>query len=249
MIRFLVRHLKLFSSPGKEFYLFLHSLLGFYPSNLHLYETAVIHKSASKVDSQKNVVNNERLEYLGDAILGAVVAEFLYNRFPGEAEGFLTQMRSKLVNRGFLTELTYQIGLNRFIKSNTNNTLESSHIFGDALEALIGALYIDKGYSVTRGFIVRRLLLQRVDLKLVEESNTNYKSQLIEWSQKFKKEINFETNEQHEGGKHPTFVTTISVNGQKAGVGRGSSKKEAQQEASRVVMENIRAASVQDTTA
>ena len=207
---------------------------------MHLYETAVIHKSVSKIDSQKNLVNNERLEYLGDAMLGAVIAEFLYNRFPGQDEGFLTQMRSKLVNRGFLTELTNQTGLSRFIKSNTNNHIESSHIYGDALEALIGALYLDKGYLATRKFIIRRLLLKYVDLKEIEVSNTNYKSQLIEWSQKNKKEINFETTEHHNtGGKQPSFVSVITIEQKVVGQGKGVSKKEAQQNASKKVVEQL----------
>ena len=141
------------------------------------------------------MVNNERLEYLGDAILGSIIAEFLYNRFPNQDEGFLTQMRSKLVNRSFLTELTYQIGLNTFIKSNTNNTAENSHIYGDAFEAIIGALYLDKGYKDTKEFITKKILPNYVDLNQVQHTNTNFKSQLIEWSQKHKKEINFETTE------------------------------------------------------
>ncbi len=240
MIRTIVQQIKLFSTPGKEFYLFLKSLFGFAPSNLQLYETAVIHRSASRLDSQKNWVNNERLEYLGDAILGAVMAEFLYNRFPNQDEGFLTQMRSKLVNRSFLTELTYQTGLNNYIKSNTNNTLENSHIYGDALEALIGALYLDKGYQVTRQFITKKLLLKYVDLRAIQFINTNYKSQLIEWSQKNKKEINFETTEHHQGDRQPNFISVITIDEKIIGQGKGASKKEAQQNASQRVIETLR---------
>ncbi|MGD9929130.1 MAG: ribonuclease III [Mangrovibacterium sp.] len=234
MIRTLVHKIKLFSTPGKEFYLFLKSLLGRYPGNLKLYETALIHKSASKMDSQRNWVNNERLEYLGDAILGAVIAEFLYNRFPNEDEGFLTQMRSKLVNRSFLTELTYQTGLNNYIKSNTNNTAENSHIYGDAMEALIGALYLDKGYAITKEFITKKLLLEYVNLNEIQHTNTNYKSQLIEWSQKNKKEVNIETTERlTTESRVPCFITVISVNEEIIGQGKGNSKKESQQNASR----------------
>ncbi len=241
MIRTLVQRIKLFSSPRKEFYLFLKSLFGLYPGNLKLYETALIHRSASKLDSQRNWINNERLEYLGDAILGAVIAEFLYNRFPNQDEGFLTQMRSKLVNRSFLTELTYQIGLNNYIKSNTNNTLENSHIYGDAFEALIGALYLDKGYSVTKQFITKKLLKEYVNLKEVQHTNTNFKSQLIEWSQKNKKEIDFETTERvNADSRGPCFISVITIEKEVIGQGEGNSKKEAQQNASRKAIEHLK---------
>lgn len=241
MIRFLVQKIKLFSSTRKEFYLFLKSLFGYFPQNITLYETALIHKSASKLDSQSNLVNNERLEYLGDAILGAVIAEFLYNRYPNQDEGFLTQMRSKLVNRTFLTELTFQIGLNNYIKSNTNNTLENSHIYGDALEAIIGALYLDKGYDVAKQFIIKRLLSEYVDLKQVQQTNTNFKSQLIEWSQKNKKEIDFKTTEHLNANSHlPSFLAVITIDSNEVlGEGEGSSKKEAQQQASKNAIEHL----------
>ena len=241
MIRFLIKKIKLFSSSRKEFYSFLKSLFGQYPNNLSLYETALIHKSASKLDSQKNFVNNERLEYLGDAILGAVIADFLYNRFPNQDEGFLTQMRSKLVNRSFLTELTFQIGLNHYIKSNTKNTVENSHIYGDALEAIIGALYLDKGYSFTKNFITKKLLLEYVDLNQVQHTNKNYKSQLIEWSQKNKKEIDFETTEHLNASNHtPSFISIITIEKETIGKGEGNSKKEAQQKASQKAIENLK---------
>ena len=234
MIRNIAQKIKLFSSERKEFYLFLKSLFNIAPNNIDLYEKALTHRSASKTDSQGNWVNNERLEYLGDAILGAVIAEFLYNRFPNMDEGFLTQMRSKLVNRTFLTELTFEIGLNYYIKSNTNNTAENSHIFGDALEAIIGALYLDKGYQITRHFIIKKLLLQHVDLDEIQKTNTNYKSQLIEWSQKNKKEINFETTEKNgDDNRQPLFISTIEIDNKVIGKGQGNSKKESQQNASR----------------
>ncbi len=241
MIRSFVQKIKLFSTPRKEFYLFLKSLFGLSPNNLNLYETALTHKSASKIDSQGNMVNNERLEYLGDAILGSIIAEFLYNRFPNQDEGFLTQMRSKLVNRSFLTELTYQIGLNTFIKSNTNNTAENSHIYGDAFEAIIGALYLDKGYKDTKEFITKKILPNYVDLNQVQHTNTNFKSQLIEWSQKHKKEINFETTEHLAGdSKNPSFITVISSDGVAIGKGEGNSKKESQQNASRQAINHLK---------
>lgn len=242
MIRSLVQKIKLFSDPRKEFYLFLKKLFGHAPRHLSLYETALIHKSASKLDSQKNLVNNERLEYLGDAILGAVIAEFLYNRFPAQDEGFLTQMRSKLVNRSFLTELTYQIGLNRYIKSNTNNTSETSHIYGDAFEALIGALYLDRGYETTKEFIVKKILKSYVNLNEIQNTNLNFKSQLIEWSQKNKQEINFETTEHLAADtRNPSFITVVTTTDSAViGKGEGNSKKESQQNASQKAMEYLK---------
>jgi ribonuclease-3 len=240
VIRTIVQRIKLFSSSRKEFYLFLRSLLGFYPTNLRIYDIAVIHKSASKVDSQGNYVNNERLEYLGDAILGAAIADFLYNRFPNQDEGYLTQMRSKLVNRSFLTQLTYQIGLNHYIQSNTTSTIESSHIYGDTLEALIGAIYLDKGYPEAKKFITRKLLNNYVNLVEVQNTNTNYKSQLIEWSQKNKRAVSFDTvDESKNDGKQPWFVASIEVDAELWGKGTGTSKKEAQQNASKVAIEKI----------
>jgi len=209
-----------------------------------VYDIAVLHKSASKINSQGNYVNNERLEYLGDAILGAAIADFLYNRFPNQDEGYLTQMRSKLVNRSFLTQLTYQIGLNHYIQSNTTSTIESSHIYGDTLEALIGAIYLDKGYLEAKKFITRKLLNNYVNLVEVQNTNTNYKSQLIEWSQKNKKAVSFDTvDESKNDGKQPWFIATIEVDNELLGKGSGTSKKEAQQNASKVAIDKIKALS------
>lgn len=234
MVRKIAQRIKLFSSPRKEFYLFLKNLIGFYPGNLKLYDIAFIHKSASQTNSQGNLINNERLEYLGDAILGAVMADFLYNRFPQEDEGFLTKMRSKLVNRGFLTELTLEMGLNIFIESNTKSMQDKSHIYGDVLEALIGAIYIDRDFQAAKYFITKRILSQYVNLNKIEKDDTNYKSQLIEWSQKHKREVKFETIEETpEGNKQPTFISIVEVDSQEIGRGTGSSKKEAQQNAAR----------------
>jgi ribonuclease-3 len=190
------------------------------------------------MDSQGNVVNNERLEYLGDAILGAVIADFLYNRFPQEDEGFLTKMRSKLVNRSILTNLTYEMGLNVFVDSNTNNSIEKSHIYGDALEALIGAIYLDKGYSAAKYFITKRILSRYVDLKELELIDLNYKSKLIEWSQKNKMDVKFDTLEEYpENNRQPRFVSIVEINNREISRGSGTSKKEAQQNAARIAME------------
>jgi len=236
----LIQRIKLFSSPRKEFYLFLKDRIGFYPQKLSFYDIAFTHRSASRTDSQGNVVNNERLEYLGDAILGAVIADFLYNRFPQEDEGFLTKMRSKLVNRSFLTDLTYEMGLNGFIDSNTTNSIEKSHIYGDTLEALIGAIYMDKGYPSAKYFITKRILSRYVDLRELEQSDLNYKSKLIEWSQKNKHEVKFDTLEEYsQNTKQPRFVSIVEINNKEVGRGSGASKKEAQQNAAMKALQKM----------
>lgn len=233
MVKRIVQRVKLFSSDRKEFYLFLKDLIGFYPQNLKLYDLAFMHKSASTVDSQGNFVNNERLEFLGDAVLGSIIADFLYNRFPQEDEGFLTKTRSKLVNRTFLTNLTFTMGLNVFIDAKTTSSTKKSHIFGDALEALIGAIYLDKDYQTAKFFVIKKIL-SFVDLNEVEQSDSNYKSQLIEWSQKNKKEINFETKEESgDNSKQPTFTAVVKINNKQLGKGTGTSKKEAHQRAAK----------------
>ncbi|MBP7506823.1 MAG: ribonuclease III [Prolixibacteraceae bacterium] len=240
MIKYFFQRIKLFSSPRKEFYLFLKDIIGFYPGNTKLYDIAFIHKSASITDSMGKLINNERLEYLGDAILGAVVAEYLYNRFPQRGEGFLTQMRSKLVNRAFLTQLINETGLHKFIKSRTIGNTTASNIYGDALEALIGAVYLDKGFEKARYVIIKRFLNEYVDLNKMEEQDNNYKSQLIEWGQKNKCEVNFQTEEElSPNSKFSIFVSSVEIDSQIKGKGYGSSKKESQQSAAREALNNI----------
>ena len=239
-MKIIFQRIKLFSSPRKEFYLFLKRLIGFYPQTLSYYDTAFTHRSTSRLNTQGQAVNNERLEYLGDAILGAVIADFLYNRFPMEDEGFLTKMRSKLVNRAILTSLTHEMGLNRFIDANTNNAVEKSHIYGDALEALIGAIYLDKGYLAAKFFITKRILSRYIDLHQLEQLDLNFKSRLIEWSQKGKRDVKFDTVEEYpDNGRHPRFVSKVEADGKVVGLGTGSSKKEAQQNAAREALKKL----------
>ncbi|MFA9389143.1 MAG: ribonuclease III [Prolixibacteraceae bacterium] len=240
MISSIFYRIKLFSNKRKEFYLFLKEVLGFYPGNPKLYEIAFIHKSASITDSLGNQINNERLEYLGDAILGAVVAEFVYKRFPQRDEGFLTQMRSKLVNRNFLSDLMQDIGLNKFVKSKQFRNSMGTSINGDALEALIGAIYLDKGFDKTRYVIIKRIINQHVDLIKVEELDNNFKSQLIEWGQKNKQEVNFNTTEDDSAKtKSAAFVTRVEIENEIMGRGFGASKKESQQNAAEEAMKKI----------
>jgi len=242
VIRNLLYEIKLFSSPRKEFYSYIKDLTGHSPLKFKLYDIAFIHKSASYVDKMGNVVNNERLEYLGDAVLGTIVAEYLYNRFPFKDEGFLTQLRSRVVNRSFLTQLTFKMGLNRYVVSNANSVNESSHLYGDLLEAFIGAIYLDSGYAVTKQFVIKKIFNQHVDIREMEKVDNNFKSQLIEWGQKIKQEVEFKTvnNSEHGSEKMP-FVSDACVEGKVMGRGEGYSKKEAQQNAAQQAIERLSA--------
>jgi ribonuclease-3 len=205
-----------------------------------LYDLAFLHKSASTIYSRVIFVNNERLEFLGDAILSAVIADFLYNRFPNEDEGFLTKTRSKLVNRTFLTKLTYDMGLDVFIDSNTTKNIDNSHIYGDALEALIGAIYLDKDYQTAKYFVTKKILSKFVNLAEIEQNDSNFKSRLIEWSQKSKKDLLFDTTEEfNDKTKQPKFTTVVKIDDKKIGFGTGTSKKEAHQNAARQALDKI----------
>ncbi len=240
MIRNLRYHIKLFSSPRKEFYSYIRALTGHSPLKFKLYDIAFIHKSASYVDKLGNTVNNERLEYLGDAVLGTIVAEYLYNRFPFKDEGFLTQLRSRVVNRSFLTQLTFKMGLNRYVTSNANSVSESSHLYGDLLEAFIGAIYLDCGYAVTKQFVIKKIFNQHVDIKEMENVDNNFKSQLIEWGQKIKQEVEFQTvNNPDSGSDKMPFVSKACIDGKVMGSGEGYSKKEAQQNAAQQALERL----------
>ncbi len=240
VIRNLKYLIKLFSSSRKEFYSFIKNLTGFSPLKLKLYEIAFIHKSATTVDSLGNPVNNERLEYLGDAVLGAIVADYLYNRFPGKDEGFLTQLRSRIVNRSFLTQLTFKMGLNQYVSSNTSSINETSHIYGDVFEAFIGAIYLDNGYMAAKKFVIKRVLPEYVNIYELEKSNTNYKSQLIEWGQKNRKNVEFSTSSNPDFGiNKPPFISEILIDGKITGRGEGFSKKEAEQNAAQMALTNL----------
>lgn len=240
MIRNLIYKIKLFSSPRKEFYSYIRNLTGHSPIKFKLYDIAFIHKSASYVDKMGNVVNNERLEYLGDAVLGTIVAEYLYNRFPFKDEGFLTQLRSRVVNRSFLTQLTFKMKLNRYVISNANSVSESSHLYGDLLEAFIGAIYLDCGYAVTKQFVIKKIFNQHVDIQEMERTDNNFKSQLIEWGQKMKQEVEFKTvNNPDSGSEKMPFVSEACIDGKVMGKGEGFSKKEAQQNAAKQALDKL----------
>jgi ribonuclease III len=216
------------SKTNKEFRKRLREILGFNPSDLSLFQVALTHKSASyTLNGEK--VNNERLEFLGDSILDAVISDYLYKTYPNEREGFLTEMRSKIVNGEKLKELAIQINLDQFIIQKNSVPSISSRIFEDAFEAFIGAIYIDKGYWKVYEFISEKIIEKHIDLQLLEVTNLNFKSQLIEWSQKTKSNIEFSCSS--EGDGNTPFLSTVRLNDNIIGLGKGNSKKEAEQNA------------------
>ena len=181
-----------YKGEHKEFYLFFKNVLGFTPRNTELYQIAFIHKSKSLELGQGRRVNNERLEYLGDAVLSAIVAEYLYKKYPNQGEGFLTEMRSKLVSRANLNKLAHKIGLSQLIQYNRESQGIFKSIDGDAFEALIGAIYLEKGYRFTRRVIIKKIIANHIDVDAMAHTDWNFKSKLIDWGQKNRRKVSFE---------------------------------------------------------
>ncbi|MCU0419680.1 MAG: ribonuclease III [Cyclobacteriaceae bacterium] len=207
------------------------TIAGFTPSNLALYELATLHSSRAKENNGFRE-SNERLEYLGDAILGAAVADYLFKKYPFKDEGFLTEIRSRIVNRESLNLLARKIGINKIVQFDHKNTQLAQVILGNTLEALIGAVYLDKGYLRTKKFVIDKLIQPHFDLETVIQSNSNHKSRLIEWSQREGKELSFvvETIKSSRQGKE--FSAQVIIDGQPFGLGYGFTKKKAEQDAS-----------------
>lgn len=236
----MIHLIKLLVVKDKKFYLLLRTHLKITPGKLKLYEIAFLHRSASVSFNDGSVVNNERLEYLGDAVLDAVVADYLFKKFPRKKEGFLTQMRSKIVKRSNLDLLARNLGIDYMVVSNTNRNVHKKHIYGDAFEALIGAIYLDKGYKRTKRYIVHYVIKNFVNLEELISKETDFKSRLIEWGQKNKVIITFETTEEYtEVEQAPTFVTHVKISEQMLGNGTGKSKKEAEQNAAEQAYNNV----------
>jgi ribonuclease III len=219
----------------------LKCLLGFTPSNLRLYEMAFIHRSASCRLSDGTKVNNERLEYLGDAILDTILSEYLFHLYPDANEGFLTKTRAKIVNRDQLNQLAVSLGFEQLVVSHLTSPNPTFNLYGDALEALIGALFIDAGYNKTRKFFIKSVLEKHLNLNQIFESETDYKSLILEWCQKRKEQIAFECIEETDSVTHKSvFNISLLINDTVCGTGQGNSKKEAEQEASMRAWSNVK---------
>lgn len=233
--------IRLFFRKDKEPYLCFYKILGFYPRNIEYYKQALLHKSSSIKAGKGRLLNNERLEFLGDAILDAVVADIVYKKFEGKREGFLTNTRSKIVQRDTLNRVAVEIGLDKMIVYTTKQSSHNSYMCGNAFEALVGAIYLDRGYRACKKFMEERIINQYLNLEKVSRKEVNFKSKLIEWSQKNKFEINFNLTGQHtDENQNPVFETLVLVEGVSAGKGKGYSKKESQQEAAHETLQKIK---------
>jgi ribonuclease-3 len=216
----------------QEFTSRLKDLLGFSTRNLRLYEAAFIHRSASYTLTDGRRINNERLEYLGDAILDAILSDYLFEKFPDAHEGFLTKIRSRIVNRDVLNQLALSMGIDKILVSNIGPGQITRNLFGDALEALIGAVFLDKGFKKTKQLFITKVFQKYLDLEEIISTDTDYKSLIFEWVQKHKTNVAFTYNEEYDFDlKKSVFTSTLKINGEIFGTGQGSSKKEAEQEA------------------
>ena len=240
MLNNIIDRIRLPFRKEKELYLSLYNILGFFPRNIHYYKQALMHKSIMRREKGKPI-NNERLEFLGDAILDAVVGHIVYDHFEGKREGFLTNTRSKIVQRETLNKLAKELGITELILSSGHSSSHNSYLGGNAFEALIGAVYLDKGYDACMRFMENRILGHFINIDKVAYKEVNFKSKLIEWSQKNRVNVEFKLVEQKkdENGS-PTFLYQAFIEGVEGGKGGGYSKKESQQLASKLTLERLR---------
>ena len=234
MIRQIIQSIRLYLNRNGKFYGLSISQIGFVPNNKSLYRLALLHTSASKTSANGIVLNYERLEFLGDAVLGAIVAELLYKFFPNKDEGFLTRVRSKVVSRESLNELAINIGLDKAVVAKSDIS-RNKHIYGDVFEAFIGAMFLDQGFVNTKHFIEKFIFPNFFNIKDLVTIDTNYKSRLIEWGQKNKVNLHFNTEDANRG-RRGKFCCVVLINDVEKGRGYGSSKKEAEQDAAEKVI-------------
>lgn len=223
----LYRLFRNFFSSDKVLIRSIKNIFGFYPENISLYKLAFLHKSVA-VEQNGHKVSNERMEYLGDAVLSSIVADYLFKKFPYKEEGFLTEMRSKLVSREQLNKLSRRIGLDKFIQSNQDSKSFYRSMEGDAFEAFIGAIYMDKGYNFTRKIVINRIINVYFDIDELEKLEVNFKSKLIEWSQKERKTVEFIMVTEIGTGSSKQYIVEVRINQNLYGTGQDFSIKGAE---------------------
>jgi len=233
--------IKFLFAKEKELYVFIHGITGFYPLNIEYYKLALVHRSMPVKTQDGRWANNERLEYLGDAILDAVVGAYLYNHYPTKHEGFLTSTRAKIVQRDSLNRLGKAFRLESHVRASTHSSSHNSYIGGNALEALVGAIYLDRGYEACKQFIEHKIIEQHLNLKELVKTERNYKSRLIEWTQKYRVSIEFQlVDTMTDAQGSPVFKTAVLLGGIFAAHGTGYSKKESHQAASKKSYERLK---------
>ena len=234
--------LKLPFRKEKELFSSLYDIMGFYPHDISIYKQALMHKSVGRRNEKGRPLNNERLEFLGDALLDAVVGHIVYDHFPGKREGFLTNTRSKLVSRDTLGKLAEEMGLKRLILSSGQSNSHNSYMGGNAFEALVGAIYLDQGYDAVMRFMKKRILAHVINIDKVAYKEVNFKSKLLEWSQKNRINLEYRMQKQdkdQESGS-PVFKFQVFMEGIAGESGQGYSKKEAQQLASEATLKRLK---------
>lgn len=220
----------------------IYKITGYYPDDIKIYEQAFLHRSSSVEDENGKSLNNERLEFLGDAILDAIVADIVYVHFPNKKEGYLTNTRSKIVKRETLNHIALELGLDKMVKYATKVNTHNNYIYGNALEALIGAVYLDHGYSAAFDFISKIIISKYIDLDNIAKKEMNFKSHLIEWGQKNKLSVDFSIIESfNDNDGNPVFQTSIILEGEiQMGIGIGYTKKESHQNAAQMALKKLR---------
>ena len=238
----IIDHIKLPFRKEKELFSSLYDIMGFYPHNISFYKQALMHKSVGRRNDKGKPLNNERLEFLGDALLDAVVGHIVYDHFEGKREGFLTNTRSKLVSRDTLGKLAEEMGLTRLILSSGHSNSHNSYMAGNAFEALVGAIYLDQGYDAVMRFMQKRILAKLINIDKVAYKEVNFKSKLIEWSQRNRVRLEYkqvqQTKEEETGS--PVFKFQVMLEGVAGETGKGFSKKEAQQQASEATLKRLK---------
>lgn len=241
MIINLIDRVKFSFRKDKELLSALHDILGFYPHNLEIFRVALAHKSQAYRNTSGRSLNNERLEFLGDAILEAVVSDIVFHRYERKREGFLTSTRSKIVQRASLNRLAREIGLERLVRTTASKNSHNCHIGGNAFEALIGAIYLDRGYRFCKWFVEKRIVGRLFDLDDVAREEVNFKSKLLEWTQKNRIEADYGLERtENPGSNNPVFSSVVTIEGLVAGKGTGYSKKESHQQAAKDALTKLR---------
>jgi ribonuclease-3 len=237
----IIDRIKLPFRKEKELFSALYNILGFYPHNIGYYKQALMHKSIRKRNDKGKPLNNERLEFLGDAILDAVVGDVVFRQYEGKREGFLTNTRSKLVSRDTLGKVASEMGLGGLLLSAGHSTSHNSYVEGNALEALVGAIYLDRGYEACMWFWEHRILGKYINIDKVAFKEVNFKSKLLEWSQKNRVRMDFQMLKQKKDDNgNPIFSFQVILEGVEGERGTGFSKKEAQQQAAKETLQRLK---------